>query len=578
MIKGVGVSPGISIGKAFLLDRRKIKVEKFTIAAESVDKEVDRFIEALQKSRDQLLQVKEKLTQDLGDEGHAHIVDVHILILEDEMLINEAIKIVREERVNAEWALRKVLSRFANIFDQIEDPYVKERKSDIAHVGDRILHNLVGEKMKSLDGFDEDVIVIAHDLSPADTAQMHRGRVIGFATDLGARTSHTAIMARSLEIPAVVGLENICTFVKTGDPVIIDGTDGVVIVKPTPEEFRDYLEKQRKFKYVIQELLKITDQPAETQDGYKIEIMANIEFLDEIPHVLSRGAEGIGLYRTEFFYMNSPKLPTEEDHFRIYKRLAEQVSPHHATIRTLDLGGDKIESKLHVTDEPNPVLGLRAIRFSLKHSDLFRLQLRAILRASAYGKLRIMYPMISGIGELRQANLILSEVKEEMSSQGIYFDEDIPVGVMIEIPSASITADLLAKEADFFSIGTNDLIQYSIAIDRGNEHVAYLYEPMHPAVLRLIKHTVESGHNEGIPVGMCGEMAGDPLSTLILLGLELDEFSMNTASIPIIKQIIRSVRLEQATELAYKAMSFSTAKEIEEFVLKEMSTKFPEFF
>lgn len=578
MLKGAGVSPGISIGKVFLLDRRKIKVEKFTLSAQMVEKEISRFREALDKSRKQLMQVKKKLVHDLGDKGHARIVDVHILILEDEALINEAIKIVREERVNAEWALRKVLSRFAKIFDEIEDPYMKERRSDIEHVGQLILRNLVGEKMKRFDKFEEDVIIIAHDLSPADTAQMHKERVIGFATDLGARTSHTAITARALEIPAVVGLENVCSFVKTGDPIIVDGTDGVVVVKPTPEEFREYLEKQRRFKYVIQELLKHSDQPAETLDGYKIEITANIEFIDEIPHVLSRGAEGIGLYRTEFFYMDTPNLPTEEDHFRIYKRLAGQVSPYPATIRTLDLGGDKIQSKLHAADEPNPVLGLRAIRFSLKHTDLFRLQLRAILRASAYGKLRIMYPMISGIEELQQANRILAEVKDDMVSEGVYFDEDIPVGVMIEIPSASLTADLLAKEADFFSIGTNDLIQYSIAIDRGNEHVAYLYEPLHPALLRLIKFTIEAGHNEGIPVGMCGEMAGDPLSSLILLGLGLDEFSMNPAGIPAIKQIIRSVRLEQATELAYKAMSFSTAKDVEAFVYKEMSAKFPEFF
>lgn len=578
MLKGVGVSPGISIGKAFLLDRRKVKVEKFTINSDAVEKEISRFKDALQKSRDQLIQIKDKVVQDLGDQGHARIVDVHILMLEDEALINEAIKIVKEERVNAEWALRKVLTHFAKIFDQIEDTYMKERRSDIEHVGQLILRNLVGEQTKTLDEFNEEVIIIAHDLSPADTAQMHQGKVIGFATDLGARTSHTAITARALEIPAVVGLENICGYVKTGDPVIIDGTEGVVIFKPSPEEFREYLEKQRRFKYVIQELLKYSEQPAETLDGYKIEIMANIEFLDEIPHVLDRGAEGIGLYRTEFFYLNSQKLPTEEDHFRIYRRLAEQVSPHIATIRTLDLGGDKIQSKLHVADEPNPVLGLRAIRFSLKHQDLFRLQLRAILQASAYGKLRIMYPMISGIEELKQANLILAEVKDELSLEGIYFDEDIPVGVMIEIPSASVTADLLAKEADFFSIGTNDLIQYSIAIDRGNEHVAYLYEPLHPALLRMIKFTIEAAHNEGIPVGMCGEMAGDPLSTLILLGLGLDEFSMNPASIPIIKQIIRSVRLEQATELAYKALTFSTAKEVEEFVFKDMSVRFPEFF
>jgi len=577
-LKGIPVSSGIGIGRAFLLDRRKIKVEKYPISAEDVPNEIERFHQALDLAKKQLMEIRENLVRELGDKGHAHIVDVHILILEDEMLINEAIKIVEQERVNAEWALRTVLSQFVNIFEGIEDSYLKERRSDIEHVGERILRNLVGKTISNIDELDQDVIVIAHDLSPADTAQMHKGKVLAFATDMGGRTSHTSITARSLEIPAVVGLENVSATVKTGDPVIVDGNEGILIVNPTPGEFRNYLDKQKHYKYIVSELLRLKDQPAETYDGYRIELKGNIEFFDEIPHLLSRGAEGIGLYRTEFLYMNKKDAPTEDDHFRVYKKLAKQISPYSAVIRTLDLGGDKIASHLHEEDEPNPVLGLRAIRFSLKHQDLFKLQLRAILRASAYGKLKILYPMISGIDEVRQANDILDKVKQELLSKGIYFDEAIQVGVMIEIPSAAMTVDFLAREVDFFSIGTNDLIQYSIAIDRGNEHVAYLYEPLHPAVLRSVKQCVVAAHSQGIRVAMCGEMAGDPLCTLILLGLGLDELSMNAPSLPIIKKIVRSVRYEQAAEMAYRAMILSTPSEIEDYVEKAMRRLFPEFF
>ena len=577
-IKGIPVSSGIGIGRAYLIDRRKIKVERYPIKAEEVPKEVERFHKALDLAKTQLIEIKENLIKELGDKGHAHIVDVHILILEDEMLINEAIKIVEQERVNAEWALRTVMSQFVNIFEGIEDTYLKERRSDIEHVGERILRNLVGKTISNISELDQDVIIIAHDLSPADTAQMHKGKVIAFATDMGGRTSHTAITARSLEIPAVVGLENVSATIKTGDPVIVDGNDGLLIINPTPSEFRTYLDKQKHYKYIVSELLRLKDEPAETLDGYRVDLKANIEFFDEIPNILSRGAEGIGLYRTEFLYMNKKELPTEEEHFKVYKKLAEQITPYSAVIRTLDMGGDKVGTHLQEAEEPNPVLGLRAIRFSLRHQDLFKLQLRAILRASAYGKLKILYPMISGINELRQANEILDKVKQELLSKGIYFDEGIQVGAMIEIPSAAMTVDFLAKEVDFFSIGTNDLIQYSIAIDRGNEHVAYLYEPLHPAVLRSIKQCVRSAHSEGIRVAMCGEMAGDPLCTLILLGLGLDELSMNASSLPIIKKIIRSVRFQQGAELTYRAMTLSSAAEIEEYVGDAMKRLFPEFF
>jgi len=577
-MRGIGVSPGIVIGKAFLVDRWKVKVQKSTIKKSEVKKEIARFRQAVEQARVQLERIKEKIAREVPDKTYTYIIDVHLLILADEMLINETIKLIQQERVNAEWALDQVLSHFANIFDAIDDQYLRERKSDIEHVGERIKRNLAGNEPHSISEIKEDVVIVAHDLTPADTVHMHKGNVKGFATDLGGRTSHTAIMARSLEIPAVVALGNITSQVKTGDPIIVDGTEGVVIIKPSREVFTKYLGKQRRFIYFEKELLKQRNLPAETKDGYCLELSANIEFPREISSILEHGAQGVGLYRTEYLYLDRPQLPTEEEQYIAYKTLAEQLRPYSAIIRIMDFGGDKVDPHLKVEPEDNPVLGLRAIRFALKREDLFRQQLRAILRASVYKNLRILFPLISGIGELRQAKEVLASVKQELRQEGIPFDEEIQVGVMIEVPSAAMTADLLAKECDFFSIGTNDLIQYYIAIDRGNKQVAYLYEPLHPAVLRTIKSVIAAAHNEGIWVGMCGEMAGDPLCTMILLGLEIDELSMNAISIPTVKRIIRSIKLEEATALTYKVLTLPTAKEIEKFVSREMARRFPDIF
>ncbi|MDD5348391.1 MAG: phosphoenolpyruvate--protein phosphotransferase, partial [Candidatus Omnitrophica bacterium] len=414
------------------------------------------------------------------------------------------------------------------------------------------------------------VVVVAHDLSPSDTAAMHKQHVSAFVTDIGGKTSHTAIMAKSLEIPAVVGTVEATARIKSGDTLIVDGSMGVIIINPDEETLRVYQEEEEKLKGVAERFVSVKDLPAQTTDGHAVEIAANIELPEEIPSIKIHGAQGIGLYRTEYFYMNRKDAPTEEEQFAAYKQVAEEMKPAPVIIRTLDLGGDKFLSQFEMPKEIQPFLGWRAIRFCLARPDVFKLQLRAILRASAFGKLRLMYPMISGIEELKQANDILKSCKDELRSDRIPFDEEIEVGVMIEVPSAAVTADLLAKEADFFSIGTNDLIQYSLAVDRTNEKVAYLYEPAHPAVLRMVKSVIEAAHANSIWVGMCGEMASDELFTLVLLGLNLDEFSVSSLSIPQIKYIIRAVSFEDAKKIAQEALSLSTTKSVEKFMREKL--------
>jgi phosphotransferase system enzyme I (PtsI) len=575
--QGIGVSSGIVIGKAFCLEKVTFEIKPTWVRDAEVDQEVDRFLEAIQTSKDQLLSIRKKI-ESVADNESARIIDAYLMIIEDNMLVNETVEYIRKHRLSAEWSFQRVLDKLEAQFDNIENSYLKERKDVLRHIGDRIFNNLLGYSHTSLAELREDVIVIAHDLSPADTAQMRKERVIGFVTEIGSKTSHTAIMAHSLEIPAVVGVSGIYDAVKAGDSLIIDGINGVVHVSPSQEIFITYLEKQRRYKYYERELMKIKDLPATTPDQKQITLLANIEFVSELTSVLDRGGEGIGLYRTEFLYMNRFYLPSENEHFRAYKILAKKVAPHSATIRTLDLGGDKFISQLGVYDELNPVLGLRAIRLCLEHVELFKIQLRAILRASHYGKLKIMYPMISGIDELRSANAVLEEVKGELRQKQIPFDENIEVGIMVEIPSAALTADILAEEADFFSIGTNDLIQYSLAIDRVNKNVAYLYEPLHPAILRLIAQIIQAGHAKGIPVGMCGEMASDPKYTLLLLGMGLDQYSVNADALLKIKKIIRSVSFEEAQEITQQALSYTTAFETEEFIAQLMEQRFPDVF
>jgi phosphotransferase system enzyme I (PtsI) len=578
VMKGIGVSPGIVIGKAYLFDRLDAQVPFYKLNDSGlVTKEIKRFRKALRESEKQLLELKKGLGDMGGGMEPLYIIDVHIMILRDRKFIDLTLQNIREMCVNAEWAVRMTVDKYREIFDRMEDPYLRGRIRDILYAEQRILANLVGKKRAVID-MGEGVVIIAADISPADTAQMKIDKVLGFATDVGGKTSHTAIVARSLEIPAVAGLENISRAARTNDDIIIDGSAGVVIVHPDPEIRQRYEEKKKLFEAAQDDLLDHAGLPAVTKDNYSVEIGGNIEFIEEIPSVIAHGADGIGLYRTEFIYINREQPPDEEDHLAHYRSVVGVKGLSWATIRTFDLGGDKLFPDKKSSRELNPQLGLRAIRFCLKEVALFRVQLRAILRASVQGKLRIMFPMISGIEEIREAKRIFNEVKNELLAQGTELGNDIEIGIMIEVPSAVIVAEELAKEVDFFSIGTNDLIQYVLAIDRINERVTYLYEPLHPAVLRLIKQVVDTGHRAGIRVAMCGEMAGEPAYTMILLGLELDELSMNPLAIPRVKKIIRGATLKESKALLNKVMTLSSTAEIRAFVDAAMRKRFPEEF
>ena len=578
VFRGIGVSPGIAVGKALVVESRRPRVKREPVDPDLVPVEVSRLRQALDVSRRQILEIQERIAKEIGTQ-YARIFDAHLLILEDRRLAEQASAVIKDQRVNAEFAVQEVLDPVRQALSRVEDGYLRERRTDVDDVGDRLVRNLLGQRGTfHVEGVRGEAIVFAHDLSPSDTAQLHRDSVLGLVTETGGRTSHSAIMARSLEIPAIVGVEQICGQVQSQETVILDGTDGVVVLSPDVETLTRYHARKQQFEYAGLALHKLGGLPAETQDGYRVRVTANIEFPEELPAVRDHGAEGVGLYRTEFLYLNRPDLPNEEEHFSVYRAVAAQMHPRPTVIRTLDFGGDKLASAIQLAAEENPSLGLRAIRLCLHRPDMFRAQLRAILRASAFGSLRIMYPMISGVAELRAANAILKDVQAELRREGVAFDPEIQVGAMIEIPSAALTADLLAQEVDFFSVGTNDLIQYALAIDRINEQVAYLYEPLHPAVLRLLRSVVSAAHNEGIWISMCGEMAADPLHTLFLVGLGFDELSMTPGAIPLLKRIIRSVTYGQAAEVAHRVFHCATAREVESLLRQEMCARFPEYF
>ncbi|MFB3817045.1 MAG: phosphoenolpyruvate--protein phosphotransferase [Candidatus Methylomirabilales bacterium] len=577
IFRGIGVSSGIAIGKALIIEKRRPHAKREAIPASRVPEEVARLGHALELSRRQILEIQERIAKEVGHQ-YGRIFDAHLLVLEDRLLVEEAIAYIRSHGVNAEYAVQQVLEPVRQAFSRIEDGYLRERRTDVDDVGDRIIRNLLGQRAILPVERPGESIVFAHELTPSDTAQFHRDSILGLVAETGGRTSHSAIMARSLEIPAVVGVEAIVPHVGDQDTVIVDGTEGIVILAPDREIVGHYLERKQHLEYFGRALHKLGGLPAETQDGYRVRVTANIEFPAELPHAHAHGAEGIGLYRSEFLYLNRPDLPAEEEHFSVYRAVAAEMHPRPTVIRTLDFGGGKLASALELESEENPSLGLRAIRLCLRKPDLFKTQLRAILQASAYGPLRIMYPMISGVAELRAANAILDEAKAELTRAGIRFDPQIPVGAMIEIPSAAIIADLLAREVDFFSVGTNDLIQYALAIDRINEQVGYLYEPLHPAVLRMLRTAVSAAHNEGIWVSMCGEMASDPLHALLLVGLGFDELSMSPSAIPLMKRIIRSVTYAQAGDLAQRVFACATAQEVERVLRQEMRGRFPEYF
>ena len=563
ILHGVPASAGIAIGQAVVIDTKKIeRYPKLRVSEDRVEDELGRFEHAVQLSQKQITEAIHTLEAHQVIREHILILETHLLMLKDPALVDRVKQLITEDYINAEWALKIALREIEEAIEAIDDEYIRSRVTDTSFVGERLLRNLVG---KTTSGFHlaENSIVVAHDLSPADTAMLNKGMVLGFATDVGGITSHTAIIAHSLEIPAVVGLENASSLVNPGDNLILDGISGVVIVNPSESQVLEYQTRARSYLSLELKLKEKAKEPAITKDGKYIKVKGNLEFKEEVRTVLDHGAEGVGLYRTEFLYLVRKEIPSEQDHFEAYKSVVETVSPFNTVIRTLDLGGDKFYSALSRTiNERNPVMGLRAIRLCLKETDIFRTQLRGILRASHYGNTSIMFPMISGIEELERAKEILEETKKSLSIEGIPFDENIRVGIMVEVPSAAVIADLLAKEVDFFSLGTNDLIQYSLAIDRGNEYVNYLYEPLHPAVLRLIQFTVDAAHNAGIPVSMCGEMAGREIYTPILLGMGIDSLSANAFAISHVKEMARKISIDNCKSIVSHIFEMKTASEI----------------
>ncbi|MCG3175502.1 MAG: Phosphoenolpyruvate-protein phosphotransferase [Candidatus Omnitrophica bacterium] len=565
VLRGIAASPGIIIGKALRLDSEEVSIPKRTIKESAIPKEITRFQDALTRTRAEILSIRDKISKEIGKE-HGDIFNAHLMVLEDRAIIEEVMERIKKELLSSEYVLSQVLRKYVQSFMKINDEYLRERVSDISDVGRRVIRHLVGEQRVNLGELKEKVIIIAYDLSPSDTAVMNRKSVIGFATDIGGRTSHTAIMAKSLEIPAVVGLESVTQHVKTDDTVIVDGIQGVIVVNPTPAELQKYRQEQARYQEIGRGLRKLRDLPCITTDGRRIELAANIELPEETPSALSHGADAIGLYRSEFLYLNRADLPTEEEQYQAYRKVVQEMAPKPVVIRTFDLGGDKFLSHLQMPHEMNPFLGWRAIRFCLASPAIFKEQLRAILRASAHGKLRIMYPMISGVQEVRQANRLLAECKDELRVKRVPFDDNIEVGAMIEIPSAALTCDIIAPEVDFFSVGTNDLIQYSIAVDRINEKIAYLYEPAHPAVLRLLKTIVDTAHEKKIWVGICGEMAGDPMLTTVLLGMGMDEISTSPVMLPEIKRVVRGTSYAEAQEIARYVLTMKTGSEVVDFL------------
>jgi phosphotransferase system enzyme I (PtsI) len=576
ILVGLAASPGIVIGRCWPVDRRRVRTPKRRLTAEEAQIEAQRFLTALELSDVQLAQVREKVGVGEGPGGaeHAAIIDMHRMMLKDEMLVLEAQRFIREDRINAEWAVKRAVRKIKSAFHEHADEYFKERRADVDYVGERIIKNLLGQGVEPEEAPPEGAIVVAHDLSPADTALLlHERKVGGFVTDAGAKTSHTAIVARALEVPAVVGVGRITSLANRGDWIVVDGGRGVVVINPTPGERTDYEVARERYLEHERELLATRDLPARTQDDVTVRLAGNIEFAEEVPSLLSHGAEAIGLYRTEFLYLGRNELPTEEEHYQNYRRILEAVAPRPVTIRTFDLGGDKVPAGMRSHAE-NPALGLRAIRYCLRAPDMFRSQLRGLLRASVHGQLKIMFPMISGMAELRTAKRLLAETAEELRREGVE-TRDVPVGIMIELPSAALLSDRLATECDFFSIGTNDLIQYTIGIDRQNKDVAYLYKPLHLAVLRMLKTICDAANVARIPVSMCGEMAGEPVNALVLLGLGVSELSMNGTSIPLVKRVIRAARASDGRLLVERLLTLSIAEDIEREVRSEMARRFP---
>jgi phosphoenolpyruvate-protein phosphotransferase (PTS system enzyme I) len=560
--EGAGVSAGMACGKIHVVRDDLDDVARYRIAPSQVPDEIGRFETALIQTRMQILEMQQRIAESIGAKDAA-IFDAHLLVVEDRTLIDEVLRKLETDLCNVEWVFQEVATRYAETLNNIDDPYLRERALDIQDVTKRVVRNLQGKAPKTFLALSESHILVAHNLTPSDTASINRANVLGIATDLGSRTSHAAILARSLNIPAVVGLHDITTKLETGQHVLVDGSDGLLIVNPAPETMAHYAELESKRARVVAQLKELRTTRSTTRDGRHIVLSANIELPQDVDAVAANGAEGIGLYRTEFLYLSRTTLPTEDEQFETYRKVAERVHPDPLIIRTFDLGGDKLApGTVDITDELNPFLGWRAIRLCLEHIDLFKTQLRAILRASAVGNVRIMFPMISGLEELRSAKTVLAECNDELRRSGVPLDEKIEVGAMIEIPSAALCANVLAREVDFFSIGTNDLIQYVLAVDRVNEKIAHLYEPTHPAILRLLRMIAEAAHAHHIWVGVCGEMAGDVALVPLLLGLGMDELSAGATLVPRVKRAVQSLAIPECRELVDEALKLNTSAEI----------------
>lgn len=558
-MKGIGASPGIAIGRVIVKKDPKIEIKKKNI--NDVQAEIQKLKNNLKKSKNEIKVIYEKTKENIGEE-EAKIFEAHMMILDDPEMCGQIEAKIKEAKINAEWAVKEVAEMFIEMFKSMDNEYMRERAADIKDVTGRVIRNLLGVKITDLSNLEEEAIVVAEDLTPSDTAQMDKVKVLGFVTKIGGRTAHSAIMARTLGIPAVVGVGQEFESIKSGDNLVFDGKEGIVFVNPEKEVLNKFREKKKEFEELTEKLKTFIGKESKTKDGIKVELSANIGTPNDVDSIVKNDGEGIGLYRTEFLYMDRERFPTEEEQFEAYKIVAQRMEGKPVVIRTLDIGGDKDLPYMDFPQEMNPFLGYRAIRLCLDRKDIFKTQLRALLRASAYGNIKIMFPMISSIEELRQAKKVLEEVRIELRKEEVCFNEGMEVGMMVEVPAVAIMSDVFAKEVDFFSIGTNDLIQYTTAVDRGNKDIAHLYNQFHPALLRLIKMVIDNGHREGIWVGMCGEVAGDPKMIPLLIGMGLDEFSMSPASILKARWIISGISKQAMEEKAQKIRTFATAEEV----------------
>ena len=573
ILTGVSGSPGICIGQAYLVDKEGVNVvEKYPVSAENIKKEIIRFKSAVKQTRDELSEIISSLPEELSQ--HINILESHMALSNDKMLYGKTIDEIESQKVNAEWALKLIVTNIKEMFKTIPDPYLQSRAADIEQVSDRIMRNLVGAEEVSISSINKRVILVANDLTPADTSQIQLEKVMGFVTDRGGKTSHTSIIARTLEIPSIQGLGNATAVIKNEDIIIVDGNDGVLIVHPTDETLLKYRDKRLNYELYKADINRASRNPATTLDGCSIKLKGNIELAEELVSVIDHGGEGIGLYRTEFQYLSRTSFPSEDELFEGYKGVVELMAPEAVTIRTLDINGDKALSYYDDTDkEMNPALGLRAIRFCLKRPDVFVTQLRAIMRAAVYGNIEVMFPMISGLEEVLETKILMKQASDDLAEEGVAHSSDIRIGIMIEIPSAVVMAEELADEVDFFSIGTNDLTQYMLAIDRGNRKVAYLYNSLHPAVLKMVNHVVKIAEKKNIDVCMCGEMASDPFNMPVLIGMGLKELSMTPQSIPAVKDVIRKINKKDSQEIAKKALRMKTTREISQLIKETAATR-----